>query len=340
MEELKMLGLQFFAGEGATAGEGTGADASTPGVEAAAPGQETQALEALGVPEIERKKYGAKMRSKSKPQEGAPSVDTSAADQQPAPTAEGETPAEEQPTKTLAELVRDDPTLNQELQGIISERVKGYARARDTLKELQPALELLAQQYGLEAKEGQGLDLAALTKAITEDERYWEDKAAELGVTPDVARKVVGYDKLQAAEEQRERDALEQQQFKLHVGRLFQQAEELKKLFPDFDLRRELDNEKFRLFTSPQIGMSVKDAFYAIHHDEIRQAESALIAKRTQEAFAASVAAGAVRPQEGGGARAASTGDVAGRKWDRASIEQVKRDAEAARARGEKYYIR
>lgn len=323
MEEITRLGSQFFAAEGAADGGMTG-ETAAPGVETAAPGQTTQALEALGVPRQETERYGARF----KPQEAKTAAEEPADKTQPTPG------------KSMAELVREDPALNRQLQMIVSERVKAYARARDTLKELQPALELLAQQYGLEAHEGQTLDYAALTKAITEDDRYWEEKAAELGVTPKLARKIVGYEQMHAAEEQRQHDALQERQFRRHVEHLIRQGEELKGLFPNFDLQRELGDPKFRLFTSPQIGMSVKDAFYAIHHDEIRRAEGALIARRARTAMANNIAAGRDRPSEGGMSRAALPGEPETERWTRERIESVKRQAEAAGARGEKFYIR
>lgn len=335
MEERKWLGLQFFAAEGATGGEG--GEGATPGVEAASPGQE-DALAKLGIPREEAEKYGAKMRRAAQP---AKTEKVEAPKEQPPegppPVAEAKT--EEKPAKaTLAELAKSDPEYAQQLQGIVSERVKGFAKARDDLKTLKPALDMLAKSYGMDP--GKGIDYGALAKAVTEDDRYWEKKAEEFGVTPDVARKIEGYDQLKAAEEQRTQDELQRQQFSNHVEKLVQQGEEMKKTFKDFDLKTELNDPTFRRLTSPEVGLSVRDAYYAIHHDAIRQAEAAVIAQRTQEAIANRIAAGQDRPREGGGGQAASTGEIVRKNWSMADIERVKHEAELARARGEKYYIR
>ena len=340
MEDITRIGLQFFAEEGATVGEGTSGTDSQPGVEAAAPGQEDD-LEKLGVPRSEAKKYGAKMR---RPQPvGHPDPKGEPGD--PGVPLEGQTPAaeaepEQTPVrKTLAELVKEDPELNKELQGMMSERVKGFAQARDRLKTVEPMLAVLARNYGMDVSDMSKLDYGELNKHVTEDDRYWEDLAGEYGVTPDVARKIKGFEELQAAENQRQQQALEDQMFRDHIGKLVQQGEELKKTFKDFDLMAELRDPTFKRLTSPEVGLSVKDAYYTVHREEIRQAENELIAQRTREAMAQSIAAGQNRPREGGGGRAASTGGIQRKEWTAADIERIKREGDAAAARGETYYI-
>lgn len=336
MKEIKWLGLQFFAGEGTAAADGS-SEGAAPGVEAAAPGQE-KTLADLGVPLSMAAKYGERMR-REEPAKATPAAE---AEKETGETREAASPEAEtkeaKPRQTLAELVKGDQELNRELQGMIQNRVKGFAQARDTLKELRPALALIARQYGLASDGERELDLKALAKAVTEDDRFWEAKAEEYGVTPDLARKIEGYEELRQVEEQRERDELQEQQFRAHVGKLVRQAEALKQTIPDFDLKRELSDEKFRRFTSPEIGMSVKDAYYALHYDELRQAESALIAQRAEREIANKIAAGQARPREGGG-RAPSVGGLARTSWTPADIERIKREAMAATARGEKYYI-
>ncbi len=339
MEEKKWLvDLQFFAGEGASGG-GEGGDGAGPGVEAASRGQDE--LEQLGVPRAEAEKYGAKMRRKAEPASGTQEP----AAQEDAKPAEGQTPAaeakpEEKPArKTLAELIKGDPELNRELQSMMSERVKGYAQARDQLKELQPMLATLAAGYQMDVSDPGKIDLKELAKHVEEDDRFWEQTANEYGVTPDVARKIKGYEQLKAQEQERERASLEDQAFRAHIAKLVQQETEMKKIFPDFSLRKELENEAFKRMTSPSVGLSVKDAFYAIHHDELRQAENELIARRASEAMAASVAAGMQRPREGGGGQAASTLQVRKSGFTSEDLARIKREGERAAARGEVYYI-
>ena len=281
MKKNRWSDLQFFAEEGAAAVWKNDRRAD-PGVEAAAPGQNGENL---------NEQRGGETSSAAR---GRRSVEPVRAQ-----TAAGKS--------VLAALSRENPALKRELERLIRERVKSFAQARDSLKTLQPALELLARSYGQNVENG--LDFEALAQAVQEDGRYRTAAQADT-----------------------------ERQFRAHVGKLVRQAEELKQTIPDFDLKRELSDEKFRRFTSPEIGMSVKDAYYALHYDELRQAESALIAQRAEREIANKIAAGQLRPREGGG-RAPSVGGLARTSWTRAEIESIKREAMEARARGEKYYI-
>ena len=85
-----------------------------------------------------------------------------------------------------------------------------------------------------------------------------------------------------------------------HFARLTEQAEELKRTFPDFDLMREMQNPAFLRMTAPGTGMSVKDAFYAVHGEDIQRESMQYAAVQAGRRIAASVQAGASRPVENG----------------------------------------
>ena len=83
---------------------------------------------------------------------------------------------------------------------------------------------------------------------------------------------------------------------KAHFESLERQAETLKESFPEFDLRTELGDPVFLRLTSPEIGLSVEDAYHALHHREIAEAG----AKAAAEMIGNSVKAGKSMPQENG----------------------------------------
>ena len=85
-----------------------------------------------------------------------------------------------------------------------------------------------------------------------------------------------------------------------HFARLARQAEELKKTFPGFDLMQELRNPAFVRMTAPGTGVSVKDAFYAVHGEDIQRDSMQYAAIQAGRRIAASVQAGASRPLENG----------------------------------------
>ena len=84
-----------------------------------------------------------------------------------------------------------------------------------------------------------------------------------------------------------------------HFSALEKQAEAMKETFPDFDLRTELNDPVFVRLTSPMVGLSVEDAYFAVHHREITEAN----AQAAAEALGNSVQAGRSMPQENGSIR-------------------------------------
>ena len=103
------------------------------------------------------------------------------------------------------------------------------------------------------------------------------------------------------ARQQRENErTLEQQKFQQHIMKLEQQGEEMKKVFPNFDLRTELKNPTFARMTSPNVGISVQDAYYAVHRNEIQTAAMQVTAQKTAQKISNAIQSGSRRPDENG----------------------------------------
>ena len=85
-----------------------------------------------------------------------------------------------------------------------------------------------------------------------------------------------------------------------HFMQLTRQSEQLRRDFPAFDLMREIRNPQFLRLTAPGSGISVKDAFYALHGEEIQRRSMEYAARQAGRSIAASVQAGASRPTENG----------------------------------------
>ena len=111
-----------------------------------------------------------------------------------------------------------------------------------------------------------------------------------------------------AQPEARQEDSRTQEHWQ-RVERIYgiwlEQAEELKQLFPGFDLRRELEDGRFAgmLLT----GVDMASAYQALHAGQILPAAMEYAARTVGERIAASLGSGALRPGEnglGGGATA------------------------------------
>ena len=335
MENIKRLNLQLFAeGEG---GEG----AATSGENATAtqtvdPGQR---LRELGVPEDKirrRARYAAKpAASEEKPAEPAQAEATDNKKD-----AASETPTEEKatasPTRMSWDEIMADPEYNKQMQAVVQSRLKSAKGAEETLGKLTPALELLARKHGLDPA---NMDYDALTKAISDDDSYYEEKALQMGVPVDAAKKIDQKERDDARQQREEARTIQEQRIQQHFVKLEQQGEELKKVFPSFDLRTELRNPAFARMTSPNVGISVEDAYYAVHRNEIQTAAMQVTAQKTAQKLSNAIQAGSKRPDENGTSGRAPS--VTTFDYRNASPEQraaFKQNLRDKWARGEKVY--
>lgn len=206
-------------------------------------------------------------------------------------------------------------------QGIINERFKKSKETEAALnKELDGYRQMsavLLDKYGL-AEDATPEDLA---EAIKGDNTNFSRQAMAAGVSIDEYR-----DRLYSQQEQQRQQAQQQaaqaqaqaqaeaqqkqQAMQATYDRWQQEAEELKKTFPGFDLASEVQgNEAFK--KALVAGLPVAQAYYGANFDRI---SSGLVAAASQDAArktAQTVAANRARPSEGG--QSAGTGIQTGK---------------------------
>lgn len=343
--------LQLFAegeGEGASGAAGvspaSGASAKA-GQSANAADAERQRLLDLGVPEEKlnrRARYRAQTNAQPAPQQDAAAESPADGDDKTEPSTDGtdkndsSEEAEKKPARMTWEEIKADPEYNKEISAIVSQRVKAAKASEEALQKLTPALEVLARKYGLDADK---LDYDALAKAVSDDSSYYENRALEMGVPVETAKRIDQQERDAARQKRIEQDALERQRIEQHIAKLQREGDELKQTFPNFNLRQELNNPVFARMTSPGVGLSVADAYYAVHRNEIQAASMQVAAKKTAEKLSNSIAANSGRPQENGtSSQAPSVSTFDYRKMSKAQREDLKRRIRDAAARGEKLY--
>ena len=342
MAKNKWFWLQLFAGEGAGAsagGEG-GGEGTVSGESGLAAGD--QRLLELGVPE-EKLRKRAKRANAKLPEGAVRTTPREVQEQKPqeqVATAE-ENPTEEKtettaPTRMSWDEIMADPEYNKQMQSVIKSRLKAAGNAEEALAKIAPALEVLARKHG---QDPANPDYDALAKAINDDDAYYEDKALEMGVSVEAAKRIDQQERDDARKKREEVRTLEQQKIQQHFVKLEQQGEALKKMFPNFNLREELKNPKFAQMTSPNSLMSLEDAYYAVHRKEIDAARSQVIAQQTKQQISNSIQAGSRRPDENGtSGQSASVTTFDYSKASKSQREALKREIYAAKARGEKLY--
>jgi hypothetical protein len=344
MKKLFWLRLQFFGGEGASAGASSGAGdggaqaASGENASAAA----EQRLRELGVPSDKAKKRASKVAS-SMPMAETSNVSATAVDEKNAPQEEKtEAPAKMSFDEWLKSDADYSNAYNQRMQAAVTERIKGEKaksqKANDALSAMTPAIEVMARKYGLDAK---NMDYAALAKAIENDDAYYEDKAIELGTSIETAKRV---DQMERADERRkaaEQASIEEQKRRNHYMSLNNQADAMRKVFPNFNLQQELQNPTFARMVGPNSGLTVEDAYFAVHRKEIQAASMQVAVQKTAEQMSNAIASGSRRPQESGAtAQAPSVTTFDYKNASREQREAFKKDLRQKMARGEKVYVK
>ena len=315
MRDNLFIDLQLFA-DGASGGTGGGdgagvsaAAAGQSGVNSAAAGQSVS-LEYLGVPQDKAERYRARKKASAAPStapkaqgnilaEGTAQPETVAVQQ--AAAAQDNTGSASEKAKTSTPLVWDevmkDPEINKKMQQTVAARVKSY---QSIINQLAPAMELLGKKYGIDTGDMAKFDYEALANAVGNDESLYESIAKELGVNRSTAKAITQREQKLAARERAVNETMQDQMMREHFNKMEGQAAELKRSFPSFDLRAELANPAFARMVSPSGGLTVEQAYYALHHREIEAAKEKQTAAHVAQALSNSVQSGRQLPRENG----------------------------------------
>ena len=99
---------------------------------------------------------------------------------------------------------------------------------------------------------------------------------------------------------QREQQSIADQRMRQHFDTLARQGDEVKKLYPGFDLMTEMQNPEFARLTAPGVNVDALTAYRVVHQNEIAGAEMQFAAQKSAERIANAVRANGMRPQENG----------------------------------------
>ena len=266
---IPMLNLQLFAegAGGAGAGAGDGGTAQGPGVTAPAAGVQKGVKNPLA-----DVKYGIQ--------------------EETAPAAEVATPDR---NAKFEELIKGEykDLYDAKVQDTIQKRLKSSKETVDKYNALAPTLELMASKYGVDAS-----DIEALTKAINEDDSYYEQEALDKGMSVKQLKEIKKMERENAALKAQMEEAQRQENGKKLYSQWMTQADETKKVYPSFDLQAEMSNPKFVDLLRSNI--DVRTAYEVTHKDEIIAGAMQFTAKTVEQKVANKIAANGARPVENG----------------------------------------
>lgn len=293
--------IQLFAEGGGAAAGGEGAAAAAPVAAPQQPGVKSNPLADV--------QYGK--------QESAPAA--------------GEKSSAEERNSRFEELIKGEfkDLYDARVQNTIRERLKGNEATVQKYNALAPVLDLLAGKYGVDAG-----DIDALSKAIEEDETFYEDEALEKGLTVQQVKEIRKMQRENAALKAQVEERSRKENADATYAAWMQQAEALKQIYPSFDFATEAQNEQFRRLL--QSGIPLQTAFEVIHKDEIIPAAMQYTAKQVEAKVANNVRAGQKRPAEGAaGGRSAVQVKSDPSKFTKADMDEIARRV----ARGERIVL-
>ena len=265
---IPMLNLQLF-GEGAGAGEGGTAEGQ--GVTGAAALPQTKGEKKNPLSNV---KYGI---------------------QEEAPDAGVQKTATPDRNAEFEALIKGEykDLYDARVQDTVQKRLKGHKELEANYNALQPVRDLLSKKYGVDAS-----DIEALTKAMEEDDSYFEEEALEKGMTVKQLKEVKKMERENAELKAQMEEAQRQENGKKLYAAWMQQADETKKVYPSFNLEAEMNNPKFLDLLRSNI--DVRTAYEVLHKDDIIRGAMQFTAQTVESKLSKKIASNGARPSENG----------------------------------------
>lgn len=173
-------------------------------------------------------------------------------------------------------------------------RHRDYNQLKERADASNTILDMLATKFGIQDRN----DIAAITQALENDDYLYAERAEANNRSIEEQRNwdLMERENRQFRETQKQMQA--QQNMQRQLAEWEQQSNNLKQIFPNFNLDNELQNPEFTQML--QNGMSMERAFYAIHGEEITTGAMQYTAQAVRQATAEDIAARKTRPRENG----------------------------------------
>lgn len=197
--------------------------------------------------------------------------------------------AQEDRQKAYRDLIEGEykDLYTQDVQRLVNRRFAETKGLQEQLAQYQPVMDMLMQRYNVE-------DVKKLGEAIENDSTYWEAAAERAGMDVEQYKK---YAKLQSQNAQLLREQ-RRTKSERQYAKWEKEAENVKKTYPSFDLRRECENPLF--LSMLRSFVPVQHAYEVLHLDEIKAAVSEMQAKATEKKIVEGIRAKGMRPSEAG----------------------------------------
>lgn len=217
------------------------------------------------------------------------------------------------------------------VKAAVGKRLRNQQNLQSRLDQLNPVLSEIAARYGIAPDQTGQIPIQALNEAVMNDKSAYEAEAFEKGMAIDDLMHMKSLERENARLRASSEQAVQQQRWNAVVS----EGEQLKQIYPDFDLDAELENEQFgRLLATLQrsgFPNPVKTAYESTHSQELLANGIGYAVNRTASRMSKAIQSGMNRPAENGtqGRPAATAAGIDPSKLTKADFENIRRRAAA-----------
>lgn len=223
--------------------------------------------------------------------------------------------------------------IDKDIETAIRRRFKDYNAIKESNTKMQNVMSALATRYGIDAN-----DTDALSKAIADDDSYYEKAADNANMSVEQYKKMMRLEAENAELQRIRAEEANRAEFNRRYAEWSAQAEGAKTVYPNLDLNAEMQNKDF--FDLVNRGIDVKTAFEVIHKDEIINGAVSVTAQRTAQAVQQqtvnNIRTKGLRPNESAGsAQSGFVPKTDPSKWTKKDRQEIERRV----MKGDKIYL-
>lgn len=182
------------------------------------------------------------------------------------------------------------------VEKVVKGRLKDSKEQAETLQKSQRVMQKLAQVYGVDPA-----DFEAVEKAIDSDDNLYTQAAMDADMSVEAYKELMRTKAENAVYKKAEEEQLRQERIDETYRKWISDSEEVKKVYPNFDLETELQNPVFNGLL--RNGFPVQNAYESAHIQELMTSAMQAGVSVAERKIANNVAANQARPEENAGSR-------------------------------------
>ena len=182
------------------------------------------------------------------------------------------------------------------VEKVVKGRLKDSKEQAETLQKSQRVIQKLAQVYGVDPA-----DYEAVEKAIDTDDNLYTQAAMDADMSVEAYKELMRTKAENAVYKKAQEEQLRQERIDETYRKWLSDSEEVKKVYPNFDLEAELQNPVFNGLL--RNGFPVQNAYESAHIQELMTSAMQAGVSVAERKIANNVAANQARPEENAGSR-------------------------------------